>query len=46
MEDIIDYKLPFGWLGHMVQPILVEPKLDSIFEYRKKKLEGLFGVYE
>ena len=46
MEDIIDYKLPFGWLGQMVQPILVEPKLDSIFEYRKKKLEGLFGVYE
>lgn len=46
MEDIIDYKLPFGWLGQMVQPILVEPKLESIFEYRMKKLEGLFGVYE
>jgi len=46
MEDIIDYKLPFGWLGQMVQPILVKPKLESIFEYRKKKLEDLFGVYE
>ncbi len=45
MEDIIDYKVPFGWLGQLVQPILVKPKLEEIFEYRTKKLEELFGKY-
>lgn len=45
MEDIIDYKLPFGWLGQLMQPILVKPKLEEIFEYRTKKLEELFGKY-
>jgi len=45
MEDIIDYKVPFGWLGQLVQPILVKPKLEEIFEYRTKKLEELFGNY-
>lgn len=45
MEDIIDYKIPFGWLGQLVQPILVKPKLKEIFNYRKEKLEELFGSY-
>lgn len=43
MEDIIDYKLPFGWLGQMAHPILVKPKLNEIFDYRRKKLIELFG---
>lgn len=46
MEDIIDYKLPFGILGQLVQPILVKPKLEEIFNYRAKKLEELFGIYK
>ncbi|MBT8270980.1 MAG: SRPBCC family protein [Flavobacteriaceae bacterium] len=46
MEDIIDYKIPFGWLGQLLQPIMVAPKLEEIFEYRRKKLEDLFGTYE
>ena len=34
MEDIIDYKVPFGVLGQLVHPILVKPKLgkSSIIE--------------
>ena len=44
MEDIIDYKLPFGILGKWFQPILVKPKLEEIFSHRKEKLEELFGV--
>jgi ligand-binding SRPBCC domain-containing protein len=43
MEDIIDYKVPLGWLGQLAHPILVKPKLDEIFKYRKMKLEELFG---
>ncbi|MCP9200701.1 SRPBCC family protein [Gramella sp. GC03-9] len=46
MEDIVDYKLPFGILGQMVQPFLVKPKLEEIFEYRQKKLVELFGEYQ
>ncbi len=43
MEDVIDYKVPFGFLGRLVHPILVKPKLESIFNYRKEQLEQLFG---
>lgn len=43
MEDIIDYKLPFGWLGQLAHPFLVKPKLNEIFEYRRQKLIELFG---
>jgi ligand-binding SRPBCC domain-containing protein len=43
MEDLIDYKLPLGWLGQLVHPILVKPKLEEIFSYRKSKLTELFG---
>lgn len=46
MEDIIDYKLPFGVIGQWVQPFLVKPKLEEIFEYRRKKLIELFGDFE
>ena len=45
MEDIIDYKLPMGFLGQLMNPILVKPKLKEIFDYRQKKLIELFGEY-
>lgn len=44
MEDIIDYKLPLGFIGQMVHPFLVKSQLRNIFEYRKIKLEALFGT--
>ena len=43
MEDIIDYKVPFGLLGRLVHPFLVKPKLEEIFIYRRRKLYELFG---
>ena len=46
MEDIIDYKIPFGLFGQMIHPILVKPKLNEIFKYRKIKLVELFGEYK
>lgn len=46
MEDIIDYKVPLGFLGQLVHPILVKPKLEEIFNYRQKKLLELFGAYK
>lgn len=46
MEDIIDYKIPLGFLGRLIHPLLVKPKLKEIFSYRKQKLVSLFGRYE
>ncbi len=46
MEDIIDYKLPLGFLGRLVHPILVAPKLQEIFNYRREKLRTLFGEFQ
>ncbi|MBD0822419.1 SRPBCC family protein [Aestuariibaculum marinum] len=44
MEDIIDYKLPLGFIGQLAHPFIVKPKLEEIFNYRTKKLEALFGI--
>ena len=44
MIDIVDYKLPFGFMGTLVHPILVKPKLEQIFKYRTDKLVELFGT--
>lgn len=46
MEDIIDYKVPLGFLGRLAHPFLVKPKLEEIFNYRQEKLEELFGEYK
>ncbi|WP_405202450.1 cell division inhibitor [Dokdonia sp. LLG6352-1] len=46
MEDIVDYKVPAGFLGRLAHPYLVKPKLEEIFEYRKKALEEKFGIYK
>ena len=46
MRDCIDYKLPLGWLGQWVQPLVVRPRLEEIFNYRKQVLTERFGAYE
>lgn len=44
MTDIIDYAVPLGPLGKLVEPFLVRPKLKEIFDFRTKKMEELFGL--
>ena len=46
MIDIVDYKIPFGFLGQLMHPILVGPKLKEIFDYRRTALIERFGNYE
>lgn len=46
MTDIIHYKLPLGWLGDLVHPLLVKKKLEDIFRYRYQKVEEMFGKWE
>jgi len=45
MEDIIDYKVPFGIIGRFIHPFIVKPKLKEIFDFRKHKLTQLFGEF-
>ena len=45
MIDDIDYKIPFGILGQILHPYIVEPKLNEIFDYRQKKLIDIFGTF-
>jgi len=44
MTDIVDYVVPLGFLGRLVEPILVRPKLKQIFDYRTQQMEKLFGL--
>ena len=46
MQDIIDYKLPFGFLGRLMHPFLVKKQLKKIFGYREHKLKELFGTLD
>ncbi|MDX6382835.1 MAG: hypothetical protein QOK48_408 [Blastocatellia bacterium] len=34
LRDQIDYLAPLGFLGRVVAPILIEPRLRKLFEYR------------
>lgn len=43
MTDIVHYKLPFWFLGDIANGLFVKKRLKEIFEYRRKKVEELFG---
>ena len=42
MSDIVHYALGPGILGRWVQPLVVAPRLERIFNYRAEKLEAIF----
>ena len=42
MTDVINYELPFGIVGKLVEKLLVRRKVKSIFSYRKTILEKIF----
>ena len=44
LEDLIHYKLPLGWLGQLAHPLIVKPKLEFIFDYRRQQLEKRYGT--
>lgn len=46
MTDIVNYKVPFGFLGRIVNWLFVEREVKDIFEYRNRVLESLFGKLE
>jgi ligand-binding SRPBCC domain-containing protein len=45
MTDVVRYAMPLGILGELGHGIVVEKKLDDIFEFRRSTLIKLFGNY-
>ncbi|MEQ8907761.1 MAG: SRPBCC family protein [Vicingaceae bacterium] len=43
MTDIVDYVVPLGSIGRLVEPLLVRPKLKQIFDFRESKMKAMFG---
>lgn len=44
MLDIVHYEVPFGFLGDIVDAIFVRNKIQSLFDYRYKKIEEIFSM--
>ena len=42
MSDIVSYELPYGILGKIAHPILVQGKLNEIFDFRFSIVEEIF----
>ncbi len=45
MIDIVDFKVPFGWIGRVLTQSFIKKELQQIFTYRNNKLTELFGAY-
>jgi len=46
VEDLVHYKLPFGALGRLLHPLVIQPKLNTIFKAREAKMIEKFGHFE
>jgi ligand-binding SRPBCC domain-containing protein len=46
MTDIVHYRIPLGLLGDLANWLFVKKKLESIFQYRYKAVEELFGSWK
>ncbi len=43
MIDEVQYLLPFGILGRMVHAVKVRQDVSRIFDYRRQRIDALFG---
>jgi ligand-binding SRPBCC domain-containing protein len=43
MEDIVSYAVPFGFIGRIVNKLIISKKINEIFNYRREVLEKMFG---
>jgi ligand-binding SRPBCC domain-containing protein len=42
MTDVVHYALPLGFLGQIMNALIVKNKLNEIFDYRFQKVDELF----
>lgn len=43
MTDILNYAMPFGFIGRLANSLLVERQVQHIFDYRNEAIEKIFG---
>jgi ligand-binding SRPBCC domain-containing protein len=43
MTDLVTYKPPLGFIGALANQLLIDKKLNEIFEFRRKRLIQIFG---
>jgi len=43
MTDVVQWKVPVGFIGDLLNAIIIQKKVESIFSFREKKLIELFG---
>ncbi|MDN5289178.1 MAG: hypothetical protein JWR38_5452 [Mucilaginibacter sp.] len=46
MNDILNYAVPYGFIGRLANRAFVSNEVKKIFAYREKAIEKLFGVYK
>ena len=43
MTDLVHYALPLGFVGRMINSLVVQNKLKTIFDFRHQKVEEIFN---
>ena len=43
MTDVVHYGLPLGFLGRIMNTVVVKSKLKEIFEFREKAVDAMFN---
>lgn len=43
VKDVVDYAIPLGPIGDLLNHLVVKKKLEYIFDYRSKVLEDIFN---
>ncbi len=43
MTDIVHYAIPFGFIGQIMNKLVVNKKINGIFDFRRTKIEELFN---
>lgn len=43
MTDLVHYALPLGFIGRILNALIVKNKLREIFEYREQKINEIFN---
>jgi hypothetical protein len=44
MEDLVVYAPPLGPLGGLLDVLVIRRQLAAIFDYRRQRIEALFGA--
>jgi len=43
MTDILNYAIPYGFIGRMANSLIVAKQVNEIFAYREKVIGEMFG---